>query len=982
MFFLELISYTHFIAGSLNIESFYGDVITDGNSLHALVTSVHRKSRSNPIDLFQPQQNLYQCDEYTEICINRTLLESDIFTGGKINIGGSIYIIAAQSGGTGQTDNYNLQTKIIIDCHVNENAGTEVMITLPVRNGSSGFINDWMIFRLKYNETIKDKSDGEILLRGTKNDLDEQVLLSARVMSDFYSTNNSSELEALVRIPKKINYLHTAQNLLQGTGSNKIIYFEPYETDITNSIASASIAGNEALKSIHFSVETTDNAGNKSTLSQIAQFIKTRSKEEKPNKPNRPYPCGNADATEAYLNLPNSEGRSTFCLLWDDVKDNTGVSMRYEVGRALDKTIVAAHKDLWLKGVVPTYSATTTVDTSITNSAMMSNGLISAELGRDPNANFNPEDFKGGRLFQRLSETFNGTTIIKYYEIVQCYLVEGKLKLTLRQMAKDALADNTGAYSPVPPQNVSSQIESESPLKSTTCTMETIPDYSDILENDTRLIELANLTRTNEFPNIPDGLGAFSLVTGQPLRNTTQLIDDVPGLGSSRFFYKVRSVDASENRSAWTPCSVPVWQLDTTLPEPPVITSIEGQEQSACIKWKNEKDNKIAGYHIYRTDEKINNGLPNQYETEKLIKTFMKQNIQNGEFVPEVAKIRHRFNMIELPFINELKDSSNRITGVIKLNSNDEPDTSLNCLIMNPTLLDGQNIINLHPSIRDGERVVVVLNSSANTEVVVYKNSNGNLISQSGIIALPSVQGVNSQAPIKGIFILQQYDFGKLAEDQISENFLVRSPSIYVPEKSLLKEFYSLLIDCEKVAVQITKADGTIFYISEDDSEFEYNDDLKNSLNLDLNYNYRMDTIKIISIANVPVRIISRKSAGASVQIKMNTPPPLPEILSAEWWDLSTDAPASTASVNTGVKIVIRLINQNGYCILKKQNPSSGFFETRQTNLNQFILQPDGSFRLTIINPNNEIHSRSIYQVEFISSWEGKSSSNFELKGL
>jgi len=453
-------------------------------------------------------------------------------------------------------------------------------------------------------------------------------------------------------------------------------------------------------------------------------------------------------------------------------------------------------------------------------------------------------------------------------------------------------------------------------------------------------------------------------------------------LGSSRFFYKVRSVDASENRSNWSPVSVPVWQVDTTPPEPPVITYIEGQEQSAFIKWKNEKDSKIAGYRIYRTDKNISNNLPGEYETEKLIKTFMKHNIQNGEFFPEAARIRHRFNLIELPFINELKDSLNRITGVFRFSSNNEPDISLNCLIINPTLLDGQNIINLHPSIRDGERVVVVINSSVNTKVVIYKGSNGNLISQGGIITLPSIQDSNPQAPIKGIFKLQDYEFGKLVEDQASENFFVKSSSVFVPEKLHLKEFYSLLKDGERVVIQITKADGNIIYISEDDSEYEYTDDLKSSLNLELFYNYRMEAIKTLSITNPPTRIMSLKSTDASVQIKMNTPPSIPEILNAEWWDLSSNTPANSASVNVGVRVIVKLIEQNGFCILKKQNSSNGFFETKQTNLNQFILQTDGSFTLTIIDPNTEIHSGCVYQVEFINFWEGKSRINFELKGL
>jgi len=303
-------------------------------------------------------------------------------------------------------------------------------------------------------------------------------------------------------------------------------------------------------------------------------------------------------------------------------------------------------------------------------------------------------------------------------------------------------------------------------------------------------------------------------------------------------------------------------------------------------------------------------------------------------------------------------------------------------LIINPTLLDGQNIINLHPSIRDGERVVVVINSSVNTEVVIYKGSNGNLISQGGIITLPSIQDSNPQAPIKGIFKLQDYEFGKLVEDQASENFFVKSSSVFVPEKLHLKEFYSLLKDGERVVIQITKADGNIIYISEDDSEYEYTDDLKSSLNLELFYNYRMEAIKTLSISDTLVRIVSGKSEDASIQIKMNTPPSVPEIISGEWWDLSTDTPATTASVNTGVKLVVKLIEQNGFCILKKQNSSNGFFETKQTNLNQFILQNDETFNLTIIDPSTEFHSDCVYQIEIINFWEGKSRINFELKGL
>ncbi len=988
----RLIDYNHFIENSNDISHFSGDNLNNQNSLNALVLSSNLKRRSENKNLFETNPFEPGLDEYTEIFIDRTLIESDIFTGGKISIGNINHDIIAQSAGSAVGNDQSLQIKIIINAHLDIDSGTPVLISLPKINSNDveKYIHNCMIFRVQTNNNLKSKTSGEILIRGTKNyNLDgkkftEIIPIIAQVLSDLYPVNNSSELEILVKITKKISSLPTSQNLTAET-SNKILYFEPYITNITNSIDSISLSKNEAFKTSQFAVDSIDSEGNKSPLSLFAQFIKTRSIDEKPLKPERPFPCGNPSSVEAFLKLPNSEGRSFFCLQWNDIKDSSGISMqyRYEVGRALDKSIIAVHKDLWLKGLVDSILqiAERTTDTNgnlpVTNSIVLpESGLIEVTANYGLAVNISPENFLGGRLTQG---TDNNR---KYYEVVKIFRENLNLKLTLREMIKTTLGDNFTDYSSLPSGNNSAVTNPVSPVSNSNFILEAVPDYKLVLADSNKLIDLADLTRTTGFPNIPDGLGAFSLVTGQPLRNTNQFLDDVPGLGNSRFFYKIRSVDASENRSEWSLTSVPVWQLDTSPPEAPTITYIEGQEQSAYIKWKNEKEIKIAGYLIYRTDKKVNNGFPNEYETEKLIKTFMKQNIQNDEVLPDFVKIRHRFNQIELPVINELNDNSNRITGVFKFNSLNEPDTSINCLIINPTLLDGQNIINLHPSIREAVRVVVVLNSSANTEIVVYKGINANLISAGGQITLPSIQDINPQVPLLGIFKLQDYKFGESVENQSSENYFIESSSQYIPEKSLLKGFYSLLKESERVAVQITKSDGIIIYVTEDTAEYEYTDDLKNSLNLDLFYNYRMEAIKTLSITNPPTRIMSLKSTDASVQIKMNTPPSIPEILNAEWWDLSSNTSANSASVNVGVRVIVKLMEQNGFCILKKQNPSNGFFETKQTNLNQFILQTDGTFILTIVDPGTEIHSDCVYQVEFINYWEGKSRINFELKGL
>lgn len=97
------------------------------------------------------------------------------------------------------------------------------------------------------------------------------------------------------------------------------------------------------------------------------------------------------------------------------------------------------------------------------------------------------------------------------------------------------------------------------------------------------------------------------------------------------------------------------YQADTDNPEAPQITYIEGQEQQAYIKWRNEEDNKIIGYRLFRTNKKLNKDFPSDYLDEKLIKTLVKSNPQNNEALVGFSKIRIRYNQVEIPIIEELK---------------------------------------------------------------------------------------------------------------------------------------------------------------------------------------------------------------------------------------------------------------------------------------------------------------------------------------
>ncbi len=607
----RLISYIHFIKNSDDPNHFSGDGMNDNSCLHAAVLSSNLKRRSENKNLFETNPMPPEQDEYTEIFIDRALIESDILTGGKISIGNISHDIASQSAGNAGTNEQSLQTKLIINTHLNVDSGTPVLISLPKINSDDNekYIRNFMIFRIQPDNNLKSKSGGEILLRGIKNyKINEKIItetipIAAQLFSDLYSVNNGSELEALVRIAKKISSLPASAQNLTVEISNKVLYFEPYIKNITNNIEQISLANDEAFKSVQFAVETIDAEGNKSPLSLFGQFIKTRSIEERPQTPERPFPCDNPAAAEGFLKIPDSEGRSAFCLQWNDIKDSSGNSLkyRYEVSRTLDKTIITVHKDLWLKGLV---DSVLTADERIinnNNNLLISNSIASADSGLIDAAadygfadNINPEIFKGGRLTQG---TGNNR---KYYEVVKCFRENSNLRLLLRQMVKTALADNFTDHSLLPSGNSTVTVNPISPISNSNFTLEAIPDYKQVLDDSNRLIELANLSKTNEFPNIPDGLGAFSLVTGQPLRNTNKFLDDAPGLGTGRFFYKVRSVDASENRSKWSPASVPVWQSDTTPPERVIEIAGHSINNKAFLFWK-KSDTNISEYIFTRT---------------------------------------------------------------------------------------------------------------------------------------------------------------------------------------------------------------------------------------------------------------------------------------------------------------------------------------------------------------------------------------------
>lgn len=76
------------------------------------------------------------------------------------------------------------------------------------------------------------------------------------------------------------------------------------------------------------------------------------------------------------------------------------------------------------------------------------------------------------------------------------------------------------------------------------------------------------------------------------------------GRGTNRYFYRVKTTGANGLSSEFGESTLPVESPRTTPPPRPVITAIAGGENQITIKWAKQPGSPIAGYLLYRTQEK------------------------------------------------------------------------------------------------------------------------------------------------------------------------------------------------------------------------------------------------------------------------------------------------------------------------------------------------------------------------------------------
>jgi hypothetical protein len=80
--------------------------------------------------------------------------------------------------------------------------------------------------------------------------------------------------------------------------------------------------------------------------------------------------------------------------------------------------------------------------------------------------------------------------------------------------------------------------------------------------------------------------------------------DILDGKSTSRYYYRVRAVNAAGTRSDWSDAIGPVACPDVVPPRPPVITKVLGGDQQITLRWASSREPDLAEYRVYRAETK------------------------------------------------------------------------------------------------------------------------------------------------------------------------------------------------------------------------------------------------------------------------------------------------------------------------------------------------------------------------------------------
>ena len=889
-----------------------------------------------------------------EVMLDRALLEPDLFSGGYATIGGQRFPIFYSTGGPAHPRDSVAATRIALPADTPVSAGQTLELTfaepladVPVRRfekqngtraaievtaeshasdlayllggrvtvdtGAASYVitqaqrvNDRMRLELKtvapakaadaappssatieppsfrslvfegsVDETVLKSPGGEIAVESIVGG--ERVMHVLRIVSDI---DRPANFDLLVRLPQSAE---AARSALQP--GKRCHYYAPYRitlsvdvTDATGADIDLPLAPDAGSRSLYLAVSTVDRRNNQGALSIPVQAIAVRPPPTA--RPGRPYPCNHRpDVAEAYTTPPDRRGRATVCLAWDAGELDSTDGLRFEVQRTLDNTIIATHRRNWLRGkasVMPPLTASPQLQGTLNNHTTdETRGLSRANFTTMvPDVDF--KAFKGGRLAQGAH----------YFQITGVDTPQnGPPQLLLRPATQE------GATPTAPSDG--------------TCILEAAPDYT-VVRADTDALRL--LAERND--------DAFGLVTGVPVAET-RFIDEILGIGRNRFFYRVRAVDAAENRSPWSEISAPFYQVDTTAPGAPAQFQVMAGDRSATLVWLPPQDTRIVTYHVYRLE---NETAGSHHLTLPIYKRISRSDIQPRRIhilagsvtLPSPLTFRVDANATEHEIASHVMDN-------IVVRTLHADQTSLDFYIRDADLtqVSQQKIQHLNPLVTDGTRVVVALGNPADPQLLTQRSDGSPLTVQSGEIDL----GVD--ASTADLVAVYRYD----EEMSLAWSILSRSvKDISLRQSSLalytradqtdgtqsiavhtLKHLNPLVTSGTAVSIQFGAS-----VLDADPAQVVWVDDEEGrGLSAIPSYTYRITAIKRVYLAPKnagqppqELEIPSPVTAPVTVRVVDQSIPPAPTITSAFWVDAS-DAATATAADALRIKVEV-----------------------------------------------------------------------------
>lgn len=489
--------------------------------------------------------------EVIEITIDRLLTEPDLFAGGWLkNSHEIIYeiIYAVSNAATGQTH-------IALPAEDTAAVAEGDTVTLTPASAVKEKIRLLRITGAVEAARLSTPG-GEIAFDYTVDGKTVTVIM--RVISNTVNQNGTFDVVVRADDVEDIKALDINET--------EIRYYAPYVVSVPLTLASNTsaaialpLAASQGSRDGFIAVSATDDRNHEGPLSAPAQFSVIRPKPT--GAPSIPYPCGMGITAEAgYATPPNRAGRATVCLAWGAGTLNPAEGARYEVARALDNSILAAHLRAWQMGKLKEPLALPVITGQKMGGSIggvtldSKSGLMRATFVPDTSV-ADPAIFRNGRLVRNNI----------YFQVTLAKSTGTKIELLLRG-------------------------PSESLPSAGRATLEAPPNYSEAKKSVAALQNLAS--------EVPD---AFALVTGVPVEDR-RFTDDVAGKGRNAFFYRVRAVDAAENRSGWSPISAPFFQADTTSPQTPNIEQVLIGDRAVTLVWRRESNSSVSGYRIYRRE--------------------------------------------------------------------------------------------------------------------------------------------------------------------------------------------------------------------------------------------------------------------------------------------------------------------------------------------------------------------------------------------